>query len=301
VARYGAFRSVYYWTLLNEYEFYPDGDWNYTPEADPWAERLTRKVKDWDAHSHPVAVHNGPRRPLFKERFGQDTPIDLFVLQTWGTTDEESAWLAAGIDEEITLQREGLNRALLLGEWGYERTQNIPLSFDGFKWLYSDHNRRGAWRGIFSGVSVITGFQTTWAPFFIFDQPEGLHQIALAAHFVRYRIPFSSMSPNHELVEMIETPLEIPSYSYREGSSNGSKPLCLVSGDETAMAVYLPIGGKVRIRTPLGIEDQTWFWFDPVSGRESLAEVEKQSGAIVASSPPDSSNKPQDWILYTTQ
>jgi hypothetical protein len=37
VARYDAYSCVAIWTLQNEYEYYPDGDWRYNPVADRWA------------------------------------------------------------------------------------------------------------------------------------------------------------------------------------------------------------------------------------------------------------------------
>ena len=37
IARYDAFGGVYFWTLMNEYEFYPDGDWRHGHVADRWA------------------------------------------------------------------------------------------------------------------------------------------------------------------------------------------------------------------------------------------------------------------------
>ncbi len=63
IARYDAFRAVAVWTLMNEYEFYPNGDWHYKPVADRWAIRVARWVKSVASHGHPVAVYNGPRLP----------------------------------------------------------------------------------------------------------------------------------------------------------------------------------------------------------------------------------------------
>jgi len=36
VTGYDAFTSVYIWTLMNEYEYYPDGDWRYNRAAVLW-------------------------------------------------------------------------------------------------------------------------------------------------------------------------------------------------------------------------------------------------------------------------
>ena len=60
VARYDAYNAVGIWTLMNEYEYYPDGDWRYNPVADRWAMRMARWVKATAPHGHIVAVHNGP-------------------------------------------------------------------------------------------------------------------------------------------------------------------------------------------------------------------------------------------------
>lgn len=100
IARYDAFNCVWFWTPLNEYEYYPDGDWRYSPVADRWALRIARWIKRTAPHGHIVSVHNGPTTPPFAERFGQDpTAIDAVMLQTWGTTGADDGWLAAGIEE----------------------------------------------------------------------------------------------------------------------------------------------------------------------------------------------------------
>ena len=37
IARYDAYNAVWFWTPLNEYEYYPNGDWHWTQNADRWA------------------------------------------------------------------------------------------------------------------------------------------------------------------------------------------------------------------------------------------------------------------------
>jgi len=102
IARYDAFRSAYFWTLMNEYEYYPDGNWHHNPVADRWAMRVGCWVKQVAQHGHVVSVHNGPNDPPFARRFVADPEaVDAIMFQTWGTTAERDAWLAAGIEDRI--------------------------------------------------------------------------------------------------------------------------------------------------------------------------------------------------------
>ncbi|MFH1084965.1 MAG: DUF5060 domain-containing protein, partial [Chloroflexota bacterium] len=57
IARYDACTCVSFWTLMNEYEYYPDGarcrsGRRYNPGADLWAMRMARWVKATAPHGH---------------------------------------------------------------------------------------------------------------------------------------------------------------------------------------------------------------------------------------------------------
>ncbi len=106
VARYDAYNCVYFWTPMNEYEYYPNGDWHYKPVADRWAMRIARWIKRIAPHGHILSIHNGPREPAFAQRFAADPlAIDTIMFQEWGTSGREDGWLAAGIEEQINRSR----------------------------------------------------------------------------------------------------------------------------------------------------------------------------------------------------
>ena len=109
IARYDAYNCVWFWTPLNEYEYYPNGDWHWTPTADRWALRIGRWIKETAPHGHILSMHNGPRLPPFAERFRADPEaVDAIMFQEWGTRDRDDGWLAAGIEEAIAAAFDGL-------------------------------------------------------------------------------------------------------------------------------------------------------------------------------------------------
>ena len=110
IARYDAFNCVCFWTPLNEYEYYPNGDWHHKPAADRWALRISRWMKRTAPHGHIVSMHNGPRIPPFAERFRADPEaVDSIMFQEWGSRGRDDGWLAIGIEEAIK-PRSGLAR-----------------------------------------------------------------------------------------------------------------------------------------------------------------------------------------------
>ena len=285
IARYDAFRSVYIWTLMNEYEYYPTGDWHYDPTADRWAIRMARWVKSTASHNHPIAVHNGPVEPPFCERFKRDLEaIDVILFQYWGTRDKDDAWLAAGIEDQIEKSLDGWPDSAIFAEYGYERNPDLKLSLPPFHFLDQDHTRRGAWRGAFSGLCVMNGFENTWAPYMILDKDQpGVYQLSLLKHFFTEIVPFQILQPSSDLI--IE----------KEKYKPGQRPLCLCSDDRKYIAVYLPVGGEVS----LGIKDIKKYnarWFNPRKGdfTPARSEIVKERVTFVKK---DNKDKPLDWIL----
>lgn len=285
IARYDAFRSVYIWTLMNEYEYYPTGDWHYDPTADRWALRMARWVKSIGSHNHPIAVHNGPVEPPFCERFKRDLEaIDVILFQCWGTRNKDDAWLAAGIEDQIKKSLDGWPGSAIFAEYGYERNPALKLSLPSFEFLDQNHTRRGAWRGAFSGLSVMNGFENTWAPYMIMDEDQpGVYQLILLKHFFTEIIPFQILQPSSDLI--IE----------KEKYKPGQKPLCLGSDDRKQIAVYLPVGSEVS----LGIKDIKKYnarWFNPRKGDLTPARsgIVKERVTFVKK---DNENEPSDWVL----
>lgn len=283
IARYDAYNCVHIWTLMNEYEFYPDGDWRYNPVADRWAIRMARWVKANAPHGHAVAVHNGPRLPPFAERFARDPgAIDAIMFQEWGTRDAENGWLAAGIEEVIGQALAGWKGSAVFAEWGYERNPEFPPNIPSHIYCDRHHTRRGAWRGAFCGLGIIHGFENSWGPFLKLDEDQpGLADLLTLKRFFTQVVPFARLRPAPELLAS-EGPFVA-----------GHKPLILASAERDLIAAYLPTGGEVRLSLPLG--RAYWAtWFDPVSGEERPALGQ---GGHYAAPAEVWEEHPKDWVL----
>jgi hypothetical protein len=286
IARYDAFSSVYIWTLMNEYEFYPNGDWSYNPTADRWAMRTARWVKAIGPHGHPIAVHNGPQMPPFAERFAADPEaVDVIMFQTWGTTDEARGWLAAGIEESIERSLAGWPGSAVFAEYGYERNPEIPLSWPGFANTDAEHNRRGAWRGAFSGLGVINGFENTWGPLMDLAQDqEGVRYFEVLRTFLTDVVPFHRLQPVDDVV-------------VGEGSEEGRRPLALASENRDIIAVYFPTGGRTALALPK--RAYTAQWYGARSGDVQAGPNPDAGGEIIVEAPEgeDVAGRPLDWVL----
>ena len=153
IARYDAFNCVWFWTPLNEYEYYPNGDWHHKPVADRWALRIARWLKSVAPHGHIISMHNGPRIPPFAERFRADPEaVDAIMFQEWGTRGRDDGWLAAGIEDSIRAALKGWRGSAVFAEWGYERNPDFDLKVPHHEFCDRSHTRRSAWRGTFCGL-----------------------------------------------------------------------------------------------------------------------------------------------------
>ncbi len=286
VARWDAFASVYVWTLMNEYEYYPDGKFSYNKEADEWALRTARWLKSIAPHGHIVAVHNGPRKPPFAQRFAADPgAIDAIMFQEWGSTGKDNAWLAAGLEENAAESLAGWPGSAMLVEYGYERSLEVDCLPPWHQYLFVDHTRRGAWRGAFCGLCVGNGFAFTWGPYFIADHDmPGVAQLALVKKFFVQVMPFAALRPAPELVAPANYPV-------------GGKPLCLADKQRFEVAVYLPVGGAVKLNLPRGRQYNA-YWFDPRTGELRPARGSPEQGF---SAPRGAGEHPEDWVLVLTQ
>ena len=282
IARYDAFNCVNFWTLMNEYEYYPNGDWRYNPVADRWAMRMARWVKRVAQHSHIVSVHNGPREPAFALRFAADpTAIDAIMFQDWGTRDPEWGWLAAGIEDKIRDALQDWPGSAVFAEWGYERNPSLHLKVPAHRYCDAEHTRRGAWRGAFCAVGIIHGFDNTWGPFMRLDEDQP--GLAYLLHLRR----FFEMAP---FCRLRKAPHLVVPGQY----AGGHKPLALASSEGNLVTVYLPVGGEVELRLPKAIERYVARWFDPCTGELTAA---KPQGPCFVAPEATQNGHPQDWVL----
>jgi len=290
IARYDAFNCVHFWTLMNEYECYPDGSWNRSRHQveDRWAMRMARWVKRVAQHGHNVAVHNGPRLPPFAERFAADPEaIDAIMYQEWGSRDAEDGWLAAGIEDIVQQALDSWQGSAVFAEYGYERNPDLAISFPYFEYCDAGHTRRGAWRGAFCALGVINGFENTWAPYMILDQDQpGLEYLL---HMHRF---FTEVVPFHQL-------RCAPKVLGGDGYAFGCRPLVLATPERDVVAVYLPAGGAADLVLP---QDVTYCarWYDPRTGELCPAEpatMGENRLYFVAPGGQDQEGHPWDWVL----
>ena len=284
IARYDAYNCLAIWTPLNEYEYYPNGDWNYKPTADRWAIRVARWIKDLAPHGHVVAMHNGPRLPPFAARFAADPEaVDAILFQEWGTRDRRDGWLAAGIDTQIHESLAGWTGSAVFAEWGYERNSDFALKLPSHEFCDRDHTRRGGWRGAFCGLGVIHGFENSWGPWMQLDADQpGLPDLLLLRKFFTELVPFAALRSSDALAEPAER-------------APGQAALLMADAARSLIVAYLPAGGSLRLvqDPPSGAA-----WFDPRGG--DLLPAAADSGdprrftAPVGEATP---GRPDDWVL----
>lgn len=291
IARYDAYNSVYIWTLMNEYEFYPDGDPDYTPLADRWAIRIAQWIKALSPHGHVIAVHNTRQHPTFAERFAiAPDAVDMVLFQDWGSSGANDGWLTAGIEESIRHAFAGWPGSVVLAEWGYERDPAIPITFPAFEFTDLEHNRRGAWRGAFSGVGIISGFERSWGPVMNLDEDQaGVVYLQNLRRFFTGLVPWARLRPAPELI--------LGKYPH------GHRPLALASESRDWLCAYLPAGGTVRLALPTDRGFDIEQWFDPRTGQVGCASNSRvrntDQDGLTFEAPGGQSGpeRPFDWVL----
>lgn len=284
IARYDAFPSTWFWTPLNEYEYYPNGDWHYNPVADRWLMRTARWIKAHAPHGHPVAAHNGPTLPPFAERFAADPKaVDLILFQEWGGRGETDGWLAPGIEESIDTSLAGWGGSAVLAEWGYERNPAFELNLPHHEFCDPDHTRRGAWRGTFRGLGIIHGFENSWGPWARLDEDQpGLAFLLLVRRFFTEIAPFAVLRPAPDAISSRKT-------------AQGERPQALATPERDVIAVYLPVGGDLVVRG--AASEGSARWFDPRSGDILPARGSAAGSGIRFVAPAPEGPRPSDWLL----
>ena len=243
--------------------------------------RVGKYVKQIAPHGHPIAVHNGPRQPPFAERFRYAPGvIDMIMFQTWGTRGKDDAWLAAGIEDEISASMKGWNDSFVLAEYGYERNPELELRVPIHEHLDPEHTRRGAWRGAFSAAGIIHGWENTWGPWWIPEKDqEGIKYLLILRKFFTEIVKFHRFRP---VTGIIDKP---------ERYGHGEKPLGMASIDEDAFLIYSPVGKSFTVRIPKP-ESYKSFWFNPRTGEIGEAVGVLSQGSIRF----DTADR-EDWVL----
>jgi hypothetical protein len=279
IARYDAFNCVYFWTPLNEYEYYPNGDWNWKPAADRWLIRVGRWIKDVAPHGHLVTCHNGPVLPPFAERFRADPDaIDSVNFQYWGSRDRENAWLAIGIEDVIANAFHGWKGSRLFAEWGYERNPAFENKLPHHEFCDRNHTRRSAWRGVTQAMGIINGQENSWGPWMLLeeDQP-GTADITVIRNFLTDTVPFADLRPAPDLIGGAFAP--------------GHRPLALRSLSGAGAGVYFPAGGTADVSFPA----TSAHWFDPRTA--SMSPAGGTGPRHTAPGGFDADGRPEDMVL----
>jgi hypothetical protein len=282
IARYDAYNALYFWTPMNEYEFYPNGDWHHKPVADRWAMRIARWIKGIAAHGHIVAIHNGPRVPPFAQRFAADPEaIDTVMYQEWGTNDRGQGWLAASIEANIERSFAGWPGTAVLAEYAYERNPELPLVFPGHEFSLLEHMRRAPWRGAFQALGVIHGFENSWGPFQILDQDQpSLPYLQHLRRCLTKLLDFARLRPAPDLL-------------VHGHAEFGYQPAVLAAADRSQIAAYLPTGGVIKLALPA--QDYEAHWFDTRTG--DLEPAAANGAQFTAPGGADEDGHPWDWAL----
>ncbi|MER7938884.1 MULTISPECIES: DUF5060 domain-containing protein [unclassified Streptomyces] len=290
VARYDAFPGVWIWTVMNEYEYYPDGVPSHSRVADLWALRIARRVKELAPHGKTVAVHNGPPGPPFAERFAVDPDaVDAVMVQSWGSHDAAEGFLATGLETRIGELLAGWHGAALLSEYGYERNPALPLRLPLHEHCDPEHTRRGAWRGAMSGLGVVHGFDNTWGPFLdLTHDQEGVAALMHLARFFREHVAFHRLRPAPHLVA-------------GQPTAPGRTPLVLHDADDGTVVVYLPVGGSVELTPEAGLpaSGAVVRVYDPRTG--VLSGPRKQCAGRVLTAAGDAPDDGRDQVLLITR
>jgi len=303
IARYAAFDNVFLWTLANEYETHPDGQYRLDFPGDvEWAKATARFVKANDPYRHLVTTHpvisasrrgESPRAPFdppwrIGEFFGPAEAIDVLSQQTGQSGDGvvweeklqcwtgDSATLVASIGADRRYRKPVLNT-----ENGYEYLRGHPTEKKQVH--HTDKVRRSAWRIVCAGGYFAAGFHGTighsdvWnridAPnhytFVVKDEGAATQLRALYDFFAA--LPFSRM-----------------------------QPFTGVTGEAVALAepgkayvVYFPHGGAATMNFTGVQAPLTATWFNPRSGSFGQPIRVSPTSHTQAFNPPDTN----DWTL----
>jgi len=278
IARYDAYNCTYFWTPLNEYEYYPNGDWNWRPEADRWQIRIGRWIKETAPHNHLVSSHNGPWVPRFAERFRADPEaVDNMMFQHWGTRGKEDAWIAAGIEDVIKDSFTGWTRGKIFAEWGYERNPDFENKLPHHEFCDRNHTRRSAWRGISQAMGIINGQENSWGPWMLLDEDQpGTADLVILKEFLTREVNFATLRPLADLVT--------------GAFASGERPLALHDDQNKVSVIYFPVGGSAVINLSGSAQ-----WFDPRTG--SLEPASNDNGRFTAPAGVDDQGHPLDFVL----
>jgi len=276
IARYAAFDNIFLWTISNEYETHPDGQYRLDfPDDVTWVKDTARFIKANDAYGHPVTVHpvisasrrdDNPRAPFdppwrIGEFFGDEEAIDVLSQQT-GSDGEGTIWdetlqcwtgdlatLVASIHADRRFQKPVMNT-----ESGYEYLRGDPTSRKQVH--HTDKVRRSAWRIVCAGGYFAAGFHGT------IGHSDVWNRIDAPNHY-SFRVQDEGAAAQLGILHDFFGPLPF----WR------MQPFTAVTGDAVSLAevgktyiIYLPHGGTTTIDLSEVSGNLTARWFNPRTG-----------------------------------
>ena len=309
VSRLSADPTVLMWTVAQEFERYPDGQYRHAPTDDDWVRRMAKLIREADPHRHPVTVHPWGRTPGAKgeddveggrigARFGPGRELDVLCHQhnsygtaIWVPDPAPGYWdgSGAGVEKAIWADRK-FGKPVLNTEYGYGWSKDYPTHINN-QAHGTDKCRRAAWR-IFTagGAGLAAGFIGTFmghdhadvyfadkkesAPF-VLEEMGHAKELSYLHDFVTKRIRFVEMNPAQELVNAPNLCLANPGQEY---------------------VVYAPAGGEVTLDLSHARGDFAVAWMNPRTG------VFQAAGSVAGAArrtwtAPDTN----DWVLHLKQ
>jgi hypothetical protein len=289
VSRYAAYPSVYVWCPANEYDLYPGRtDKKQMRESNRWFRRLAALVKSNDPFKHPVGIHQWDQDHSISELMGDCDDLDVYLVQSdWSKEIAElnrDPSLCLWIEDNLLFHVPDKNKAAMCSEFGYERAGK-QFTLDAHDRMDEHHTRRGMWKAGFAGFPIVHGFNNTWGPnLTLEDDSYGSRYLLPYYRFMTVEFPFYSLSPAQELIQSDDLMSKLQ-----------SPALCLASADRTAVAIYFPVTGSVRLNVDATARYRS-YWFNPRTG-ETTDMAQTPSLQFETPSSCDDNLLESDWVL----
>lgn len=303
VARYAAFPNLFLWTVSNEYETHPDGQYRLDqPEDVQWARATARFVKQLDPYGHPVTVHPvvsastkgaSPRDPYespwrIGEFFGEGDDIDVLSHQTGqhgeGTAWDETlqCWTGDSVELATSLRADRRYRKPVLNtENGYEYLRG--RSTERKQVHHTDKVRRSAWRIVCGGGYFAAGFHGTIGHSDIWNRMDAPNQ---------YTFVIAGEGAAEQLGILYDYFTSLPFWRMQPFDGATGELAVALTEPGQVYVVYLPHGGPTTVDLSSASGQFAVQWFDPRTGAVADGKPAQGGSRNSFESPGEG-----DWVL----
>lgn len=304
MARYSAFDNIFMWTISNEYETHPDGNYRLDVPGDiDWVKETARFIKKNDPYGHLLTVHpvissttlgTSPRDPFdtpwqIGGFYGNEDAIDILSQQT-GLKGEGITWNEAlncwqGDDPNLVASLQAdlrYGKPVLNTENGYEYLRNNPTS--KMQVHHTDKVRRTSWRIVCGGGYFAAGFHGT------LGHSDAWNRIDAPNHY-SFRLESEGAAP--QLGHLYQFFSTLPFWKMRPFEEVSGDAVVLAEKGKT-YAAFFPHGGESALDLR-GTGKMEGKWFNPRTGKFSEPIV-IQGGTVQKFNAPDGN----DWTLLLT-